>query len=139
MPGLGSLLAADELERSLADYWQKKKKKICRPKQVEKNIIDFSPRLLFILLAFSVRAPCLCLRTQEACLRMFWGRLGLSGRGMPLIVATKEPRDTSPSVSATDLRRLRRRQTGGVCIVNSLWGTVCVPCGFSGPCEMETH
>lgn len=48
MPGLGSLLAADELESSLADYWQMKKEDLQARASGKKNIIDFSPQLLFI-------------------------------------------------------------------------------------------
>lgn len=53
---------------------------------------------------------------------------GLVWIGIPLIVATKEPRDTSPSVLQriqTDEEKeeeRRRRQKGAASIVNSLWG-----------------
>lgn len=48
MPGLGSLLAAHELESSLADYWQMKKEDLQARASGKKNIIDFSLQLLFI-------------------------------------------------------------------------------------------
>lgn len=79
------------------------KKKICRPKQVEKNIIDFSPRLLFILPSF-LSVHCICFSGRKILAsEYFGGSLWLCGKGMPLIVATKELRDMSPSVFATDL------------------------------------
>lgn len=70
LPGPASLLALHELEKSLADYWQRTKADL-QDEAKEKNIIDFSPQLLFILSFFL--SLYLFLRLLGSCLGIFLG------------------------------------------------------------------